>query len=183
MKFIKQTVFFVFFLILLINTNLISKAYSQTSIGVIDVMTLLQKAKASVSMKEQLNNVAKGYTEQEKKKSKEIQQKEEELLRQKKTLTPEAFSDRKNAFEKVVIEFNKDRDKKRKALAKAEREAVTKIEEAVEKIVTEMIKNENMSVVLRKSAVILSDPAIDITDKVIEKLDSELTKIDVKVTP
>ena len=52
-----------------------------------------------------------------KSKQKEIQKQEEELLRQKSTLTPEAFSDRKNTFEKKVIEFNKGSQSKRRALA------------------------------------------------------------------
>ena len=105
---------------------------AQSDIAVIDVVTLLKDSKAAVSMRDQLNEIAKKYTEQEKKKAGDIRKKEEELLRQKKTLTPEAFSDRKNAFEKNVIEFNKDRDAKRQALSKAERASINKIEDVVE---------------------------------------------------
>ena len=156
---------------------------AQSDIAVIDVVTLLKDSKAAVSMRDQLNEIAKKYTEQEKKKAGDIRKKEEELLRQKKTLTPEAFSDRKNAFEKNVIEFNKDRDAKRKALSKAERDSITKIEEVVEKVVQEIQKTDNITIVVRKSAVILSDPSIDITSKVVEALNKEISTIDVKVTP
>lgn len=156
---------------------------AQSDIAVIDVVTLLKDSKAAVSMRDQLNEIAKKYTEQEKKKAGDIRKKEEELLRQKKTLTPEAFSDRKNAFEKNVIEFNKDRDAKRKALSKAERDSITKIEEVVEKVVQEIQKTDNITIVVRKSAVILSDPSIDITSKVVEALNKEISSIDVKVTP
>ena len=156
---------------------------AQSDIAVIDVVTLLKDSKAAVSMRDQLNEIAKKYTEQEKKKAGDIRKKEEELLRQKKTLTPEAFSDRKNAFEKNVIEFNKDRDAKRKALSKAERDSITKIEEVVEKVVQEIQKKDNITIVVRKSAVILSDPSIDITSKVVEALNKEISTIDVKVTP
>ena len=156
---------------------------AQSDIAVIDVVTLLKDSKAAISMRDQLNEIAKKYTEQEKKKAGDIRKKEEELLRQKKTLTPEAFSDRKNAFEKNVIEFNKDRDAKRKALSKAERDSITKIEEVVEKVVQEIQKKDNITIVVRKSAVILSDPSIDITSKVVEALNKEISSIDVKVTP
>ena len=156
---------------------------AQSDIAVIDVVTLLKDSKAAVSMRDHLNEIAKKYTEQEKKKAGDIRKKEEELLRQKKTLTPEAFSDRKNAFEKNVIEFNKDRDAKRKALSKAERDSITKIEEVVEKVVQEIQKKDNITIVVRKSAVILSDPSIDITSKVVEALNKEISTIDVKVTP
>tara|TARA_B100001013_G_C24601269_1_gene438999 strand:+ start:933 stop:1472 length:540 start_codon:yes stop_codon:yes gene_type:complete len=156
---------------------------AQPTIAVIDVVTLLKESKAAKSMKDQLNEVAKKYTEQEKKKADDIRKKEEELLRQKKTLTPEAFSDRKNAFEKIVIEFNKDRDAKRKALSKAEINSIQKIEEVVEQVVQEIQKNDNITIVVRKSAVILSDPSIDITSQVVEKLNKQISTIDVKVTP
>lgn len=175
--------FTVFIFFLLIHTSFYSLAYSQQTIAVLDVMKLLKESKAAISMKEQLNKVAKTYTDEEKTKATEIQKKEEEILRQKSTLTPEAFSDRKNAFEKIVIDFNRERDKKRKALAKAERAAVEKIEVAVEKIVQNMISSGEVTIVVRKTAVILSKSDIDITSNVVEKLNKEISTIDVKVSP
>ena len=184
MKFInKKKCLFIFFFVLLFNITYISNSHSQSNIAILDVLSLLKESKAAKSMKDQLDKVAKGYSDVEKKKAKEIQKKEEELLRQKSTLTPEAFSDRKNAFEKTVIELNKTRDKNRRALAKAERESMVKIESAVEKIVKEIQTAEKIDVVIKKTAVILSEDSIDITSKVIEKLNKEVSTIDVNVTP
>ena len=173
-KYILTTFFFIFF---------ISNAYSQSKIAIIDVIQLLRDSKAAVSMKDQLNTTAKKYTEADKKKQKEIQKQEEELLRQKSTLTPEAFSDRKNAFEKIVIEFNKSSQTKRKALSKAEKDAVSQIEDEVEKIVKKIIETDKITAVFRKSSVILSDNSIDITQKVVEELNKKLSSVTVKVTP
>ena len=184
MKFInKKKCLFIFFFVLLFNITYISNSHSQSNIAILDVLTLLKESKAAKSMKDQLDKVAKEYSDVEKKKAKEIQKKEEELLRQKSTLTPEAFSDRKNAFEKTVIEFNKTRDTNRRALAKAERESMVKIESAVEKIVKEIQTAEKIDVVIKKTAVILSEDSIDITSKVVEKLNKEVSTIDVNVTP
>ena len=184
MKFInKKKCLFIFFFVLLFNITYIPNSHSQSNIAILDVLTLLKESKAAKSMKDQLDKVAKEYSDVEKKKAKEIQKKEEELLRQKSTLTPEAFSDRKNAFEKTVIEFNKTRDTNRRALAKAERESMVKIESAVEKIVKEIQTAEKIDVVIKKTAVILSEDSIDITSKVIEKLNKEVSTIDVNVTP
>jgi len=184
MKFInKKKCLFIFFFVLLFNITYISNSHSQSNIAILDVLTLLKESKAAKSMKDQLDKVAKEYSDVEKKKAKEIQKKEEELLRQKSTLTLEAFSDRKNAFEKTVIEFNKTRDTNRRALAKAERESMVKIESAVEKVVKEIQTAEKIDVVIKKTAVILSEDSIDITSKVIEKLNKEVSTIDVNVTP
>jgi len=173
-KYILTTLFFILF---------ISNTYAQNKIAIIDVIQLLRDSKAAVSMKDQLNATAKKYTEADQKKQKEIQKQEEELLRQKATLTPEAFSDRKNAFEKIVIEFNKGSQAKRKALSKAEKEAVGQIEDEVEKIVKEIIETDKITAVFRKSSVILSDNSIDITKKVVEELNKKLSSVTVKVTP
>ena len=182
MTYIKKFIFTSFF-ILLLNITFISKSYSQSILAVLDVLALLKESKAAKSMKDQLNKIAKQYTEEEKKKAAGIQKKEEELLRQKATLTPEAFSDRKNAFEKTVIEFNKKREGKRKALGKAERAAVTKIEEAVERVVKKIQNDKKITIVIKKTAVILSEDSIDITTQVIEALNKELSSVDVKVEP
>lgn len=179
----KKRLFIFFLFFIFFNITYISNSYSQSSIAVLDVLVMLKDSSAAKSMKEQLDKTAKQYTDEEKKQAKEIQKKEEELLRQKKTLTPEAFSDRKNTFEKTVIEFNKTRDTNRRALAKAERESMVKIESAVEKIVKEIQTAEKIDVVIKKTAVILSEGSIDITSKVIEKLNKEVSTIDVNVTP
>ena len=158
-------------------------SYSQSNIATLDVVKLLKDSKAAISMKDQLNAVAKKYTEEDQKKQKEIQKQEEELLRQKATLTPEAFSDRKNTFEKKVIEFNKNNQNKRKALAKAEKDAVKQIEAEVETIVKSIIDNENITAVFRSSAVVLSNDSIDITKKVVDELNKKLSTVTVTVTP
>ena len=139
LKYILSFLFIVFFS---------STSYSQDKIATLDVVQLLKDSKAAISMKDQLNAIAKKYTDEDKKRQKEIQKQEEELLRQKATLTPEAFSDRKNAFEKVVIEFNKSSQNKRKALSVAEKKAVNQIEEkveAMEKETQELIEKNRSS--------------------------------------
>ena len=158
-------------------------AYSQDKIATLNVIQLLKDSKAAISMKDQLNAVAKKYSEEDQKKQKEIQKQEEELLRQKSTLTPEAFSDRKNTFEKKVIEFNKNSQSKRKALAKAEKDAVTQIEDEVEKIVQKIIDTEDITAVFRKSALILGNTSIDITKKVVDELNKNLSNVKVNVAP
>ena len=173
-KYILTILFFIFF---------IPTAYSQDKIAIIDVIQLLKDSKAAISMKDQLNAIAKKYTDEDQKKQKEIQKQEEELLRQKSTLTPEAFSDRKNTFEKKVIEFNKASQAKRKALAQAERDAVTQIEDEVEKVVKAIIDSDKITAVFRKSAIILGDTSIDITEKVVVELNKKLSAVTVKVTP
>ena len=177
MKHIKYILTFLLFIFF------IPSAYSQAKIATLDIVQLLKDSKAALSMKDQLTTVAKKYREEEQKKQKEIQKQEEELLRQKSTLTPEAFSDRKNSFEKKVIEFNKYSQNNRKALGKAEKEAVNQIEEEVEKIVKEIIETEKITAVFRKTAVILSDNSIDITKKVVDKLNKNLSSVTIKVTP
>ena len=173
-KYILTFILFIFFF---------PSAYSQDKIAILDVVQLLKDSKAALSMKDQLTVVAKKYSDDDQKKQKVIQKQEEELLRQKSTLTPEAFSDRKNSFEKKVIEFNKYSQNNRKALGKAEKEAVNQIEEEVEKIVKEIIETEKITAVFRKTAVILSDNSIDITKKVVDKLNKNLSSVTIKVTP
>ena len=86
-------------------------------------------------------------------------------------------------MKKKVIEFNKASQAKRKALATAEKDAVTQIEDEVEKIVKAIIDSDKITAVFRKSAIILGDTSIDITEKVVEELNKKLSAVTVKVTP
>ena len=76
MKFInKKKCLFIFFFVLLFNITYISNSHSQSNIAILDVLTLLKESKAAKSMKDQLDKVAKEYSDVEKKKAKEIQKK------------------------------------------------------------------------------------------------------------
>ena len=121
MKHIKYILTFLLFIFYL------NPVYSQAKIATLDVFKLLKDSKAAISITDQLNAVAKKYDAEGQKKQTTIQKQEEELLRQKSTLTPEAFSDRKNTFEKKVIEFNKDTQTKRKNITEARKTAIEEI--------------------------------------------------------
>ena len=62
-KYILTFILFIFFT---------TSAYSQNKIASLDVVQLLRDSKAALNMKDQLNAVAKKYTEEDKKKQKEI---------------------------------------------------------------------------------------------------------------
>ena len=89
-------IFFLFFIFF--NITYISNSYSQSSVAVLDVLTMLKDSSAAKSMKEQLDKTAKQYTDEEKKQAKEIQKKEEELLRQKKNFNARSFLRQKKYF-------------------------------------------------------------------------------------
>ena len=86
MKHIKYILTFLLFIFYL------NPVYSQAKIATLDVFKLLKDSKAAISITDQLNAVAKKYDAEGQKKQTTIQKQEEELLRQKSTLTPEAFS-------------------------------------------------------------------------------------------
>ena len=177
MKYIK------YILTLLLFIFYLWPVYAQSKIATLDVFKLLKDSKAAVSITEQLNTVAKKYDEESQKKQKTIQTQEEELLRQKSTLTPEAFSDRKNTFEKKVIEFNKENQSKRKSIQDARKEAIGKIEDEVEVILKKIIEEEKITAVIKKTAIVLSEDSLDITQKVIDQLNNKLSTVKVNVKP
>ena len=66
------------FIITLISfTFLFTSAFAENKIATLDVVQLLKDSKAAISMKDQLNVVAKKFTEEDQKTQKEIQKQEE----------------------------------------------------------------------------------------------------------
>ena len=66
----KITKYIIGLLFILLPTSI---AYSAESVAVLDVIKLLKNSDAAVSMKDQLNSIAKKYTEEDQKQKKEIQ--------------------------------------------------------------------------------------------------------------
>ena len=177
MKNIKYVLTFLLFIFYL------NPVYSQANIATLDVFKLLKDSKAAISITDQLNAVAKKYEGEGQEKQKTIQKQEEELLRQKSTLTPEAFLDRKNTFEKKVIEFNKDTQTKRKNITVARKKAIEEVEKEVEVILKKIIETDKITAVIKKTSIVLSEDSIDITQKVIDELDKKLSSVKVNITP
>ena len=102
MKNIKYILTFLLFIFYL------SPAYSQDKIATLDVVKLLKDSKAAISMNRSIKLLLqKNIENKSQEKQKDYTKTRRRIIRQKSTLTPEAFSDRKNSFEKKVIEFNK----------------------------------------------------------------------------
>ena len=70
------------------------------------------------------------------------------MLRQKSTLTPEAFLYRKNTFEKKDIEFNKDTQTKRKNITVARKKAIDFANSLKKNLEKDSIINKNEKSIL-----------------------------------
>ncbi len=154
-------------------------AKAEQTIAVVDIAKIMKEAKAANSVKDQVEAKQKSYQAEANKKEKELQDANQELAKQRSILSQEAFEDKLIEFRKTVSTAQREDQKKRIDLNKAQAQAVDTIQNTVGEIVTEIAKEKSISVVMPNIPLLYYKPEMDITAEVLGRLDKKLPKVTV----
>ena len=167
--------FFVFFLILFC-TNL----FAQEKIVVLDLKYVLNQSKAGKGAQEFLK---KSYSDQIKKFQdieKALKKEEEDLLTKKTVLSKEEYIKNTDALRKKVIDYRSQRRTAIDKITTQRAESRSILLKSIDPILLAYIKENNISVVIKKASTLAGDPKNDITKIIVEKLDKVLPSLDLK---
>ena len=95
-------------------------------------------------------------------------------------LSPEAFTKERRQFEQRVVAVQKLVQKRKRQLDQAQVDAMFKVEEQLNKIISDIAQKRKASIVLRRNQTILVARDIDVTAEVLDRLNKELTQVAVK---
>ena len=156
-------------------------AYAQTNIAVVDIQSLLRDSKAAKNIRSQLEDMRGDYQKEFSKYEKELKDAEQELVKQRSVLSPEAFADRREDFEQQLVDTQKLVQKRKRALDSAFNKALGKLRDEILNIVADVAEKENYDLVMSKQNVVLGKKRIDMTEQVLSRLNKKIKKI--KVNP
>jgi len=125
------------------------------------------------SKKEALQKEAIAY-------EKELREKEQTLIKDKKSLDEKAFNEKKKTFETALKKQRQDILTKNVNLEKSKNEALKTIQTKVAQISADIADEKKIQVVLDRSAVVIAQQSLDITADVIKKLDDTLKSVPLK---
>ncbi len=111
---------------------------------------------------------------------KELQSKEQTLMKDRKNLDDKAFNEKKATFEKELKKKREEVLTKNMNLEKAKNESLQSIQTKVAQICADIAQEKNIQVILDKSAVVIAQQSLDITADVIKKLDETLKTVALK---
>jgi len=148
-------------------------------IGVIDIEGIRARSLAVQDIHKQLTQYRNKIQSYVQKEEKDLRKANDELVRQRTILSPDAFEVEKTKFEKRLSKLQKFVQESKQSLSKVQAEANEKVDNGILGVIQEIIKKDNYTLILKKSATVASANVINLTDRVLGNLDKELPSVKV----
>lgn len=151
---------------------------------VVDIQTLLQKSKAALMVRKQIEAKGAEYRKEIAHQEQVLHTEQDALQREQSKLSAAALSKKGREFQQKVTALNRNVEGKRATLEKSNADAFTKIQTAMLKIIADIAKQRQANLVFQRSDLVLFDKKFDVTDEVLQQLDKDLPSVKVTfVTP
>jgi Skp family chaperone for outer membrane proteins len=147
--------------------------------AVIDYQRILRDAAAARSIREQIESRRKDYQDEISKQEHRLYEADKAFAKQRSLLTPEAFADKRRAFEEDVSEVQRLVQERRRELDRVAEVALNEVKIALIEIVTGIAEERGFNLVLPSSEVLFFARKIDLTEEVLAKLDAMLPDVTV----
>jgi outer membrane protein len=148
--------------------------------GVLDVDKIIQESSAVVDIQKKVDTKKIGYEAEINKKQSQLESEQKKLEDKKITLSKEAFEKEIKNFEKKVDDLKTYIDRKQNSLKKASIDAMSKVNDKVKTIVSDIAKEKELDVIIPTSQTLYFKDELDITAEVLSQLNKKITKVDVK---
>jgi outer membrane protein len=148
-----------------------------TVAAVIDYQRILRDAAAARSIRAQIESRRKAYQGEISKEEQRLYEADKEFAKQRSLLTPEAFAEKRRAFEEDVSEVQRLVQQRRRELDRVAEVALNEVKTALIDIVTGIAEERGFNLVLPSSEVLFFSRKIDLTEEVLAKLDAKLPDV------
>jgi outer membrane protein len=148
--------------------------------GVLDVDKIIQESSAVVDIQKKVDTKKIAYESEINKKQSQLESEQKKLEDKKITLSKEAFEKEIKNFEKKVDDLKTYIDRKQNSLKKASIDAMSKVNDKVKTIVSDIAKEKELDVIIPTSQTLYFKDELDITAEVLSQLNKKITKVDVK---
>lgn len=146
---------------------------------VVDVQALLQNSKAAKMVRGQIEQKRNEYTKEISHEEETLRAERDSLQRQQASMSADVLNQKGREFQQKVNDLERNVQGKRQALEKSNGEALSKIQEQMLKIISDIAKDRKVNLVLQRADLILFDQSFDVTDEVLQKLDEQMPTLTV----
>ncbi|HIF62095.1 MAG TPA: OmpH family outer membrane protein [Candidatus Pelagibacter sp.] len=157
-----------------------SQVYAETKVVFFDMKYILNNSKAGKAAQEFLQ---KSYDKNQKKflnLEQNLKDEEKKLLEQKNVLSNEDYQAKTDSLRKKVIDYQSQRRSSLDKIAKQRIEAKDQLIKKLNPMISNYMKENEISIIIDKKNVILGNAELDITNLIIEKLNTELPSLNLK---
>ena len=155
----------------------------ESKAGVIAVLDVDQIIKESYAMRDIQAKITKKQDEYQKevvKKQEELESEQKRIEGKRNVLSKEAFEKETIAFEKKLDDLKTFVDKKQNSLKKASMEAMSKVNDKIKDIISDVAKEKDFDMITPASQTLYYKDELEVTDEVLKRLNKKISKVDVK---
>ena len=149
------------------------------NMAVIDTEVIRRNSRAFKDIGAQIAKYRKAIQADIQKEEEALRSANEELARKRAILAPETFAEERRQFEERLVQVQRTVQKRKKGLERVGFEALKKVEAVLNKIITEVAKEQSLGLILRKNQTVLVAKELDITPHVLKRLDTALPALKV----
>lgn len=159
---------------------MLSLSANAGGIGVIDVDQIMKESSVMRDIQSKVEKKQDDYQKQVQKKQDELEAEQKRIEGKRNVLSKEAFEKETTAFEQKLDDLKTFVDKKQNSLKKASMEAMSKVNDKVKDIISDIAKEKDLDIIAPASQTLYYKDNLDITEEVLGKLNKKITKVDVK---
>ena len=167
-------VFYSFILIFFLSSSI---SQSSESIRFIDINFIVKNSEVGKSLNKIIESKKKTIENDIKNLSKKLEDQKKRIVSQKKILKKEEFDKLVINYEKELKSFNSFRNKKNEDFNKFRIESSKKILDLLNPIITNFLKNKSIKILLQKEKILFADDELDITKEILEQFNKKHKKI------
>jgi outer membrane protein len=161
--------------ILLLGMTLLfsSVALADFKVGIVDMQKAIQSSSAGKKAKKEVEGDFEKKKKELKKKEDDLKKRVEEFEKKQAVLSDKVRQEQQADLQKDMMQFREEVGKSQMTIQQRERELTKPILEKLQKIISEVAKEKDFSVVLEKAeqSVMFAKSELDITDEVIKRAD------------
>lgn len=150
-------------------------------IMVVDVQRILQESSAAKGVTAAVESQRDTYQKEIEALESKLRAAEQELVKQKTVLSPDALNKRQNDFQKQVAELQKTVQARKRSLDTALDAAMVQVQKAMVDIVGEVAIEKGANMVMARHLFIIHATVFDQTEIVLKRLNERLPKVDVTI--
>lgn len=149
--------------------------------AIVDVQRIMRVSAASVSIRDQIDQVRSGFQADLDAKEERLRKTDEDLKRQRAILAPAAFEEKRKAFEEEVLGVQREVQGRNSVIERAIGDATAQIREKLIPILAAIMEERGASVLLDKSQVLVSDKNLEVTTAALNRLNKSLPEVTVEI--
>ena len=143
-------------------------------LAIIDVQKVLRESTAVSALSREIEEQKVQYQEELREQERALRDADQELVRQRSILSPEAYAKKRGELEQRVATLQREARNRKRGLDKVFTQGMIKVQAELARVAKEIAEERGLDLVLSKATVVLVKPKFELTQEAVRRLNDRL---------